>query len=187
MFCPKRGCVPSTHTANPPSSPSAHFILVCGFQLIPGLRIILPVPAVRVTGTSVPVRSGGETSPPHCSPPTCPQPQHHHPQFLKPSQTGHIPSGRAVRGQWSRGMGSLERAARVTPLLSPPSAGAGQEQNFPSGKMFVCVCWRMEEGLCCKHWSCLMTLMCLGYGGAVIPSQTPPLRSHPPSQGVWIC
>lgn len=40
-------------------------------------------------------------------------------------------------------MGSLERAARVTPLLSPPSAGAGQEQNFPSGKMFVCV---LEDG-----------------------------------------
>lgn len=47
MFCPKCGCVPSTHTASPPSSPSAHFILVCGAQLIPGFRIILPVPAAR--------------------------------------------------------------------------------------------------------------------------------------------
>lgn len=137
---------------SPPSSPSAHFILVCGAQLIPGFGIVLPVPAVRGD------RDIRDFPLPHCNPPGCPQPHHHHPQFLEPSQTGHVPScpGRGCGSQQSRGMGSLERAAHAVPPFSVHP---------------VCWCWpRAEfsiwEDVCVVFWGM--------EGGAVLQTHPPP-------------
>lgn len=70
MSCPKRGRSP-TPECQAPSSPSAHFILVRGAQLIPGFRIIFSIPAARGDGAiSTCKEGGGDRHPP--TPPILP-------------------------------------------------------------------------------------------------------------------
>lgn len=55
-------------------------------------------------------------------------------------------------GQWSRGMGSLERAAHVDPrFFRPPRLLVlAKSRIFHLGRC-LCVYWWMEGGTCCKH------------------------------------
>lgn len=74
MSCPKCGHSP-TPECQAPSSPSAHFILVRGVQLIPGFRIIFSIPAARGDGAiSTCKEGGGDRNPPstHILPPLMP-------------------------------------------------------------------------------------------------------------------
>lgn len=162
LFCPKFGC-PPTHPplpAPPPVHPVLTLYWSVGLSLFQGSGLFFRSQLRGGTGTSAPLRSP-------------PQPQHHHPQFSwKPSQI--VPSPGRGRGSpeepWDGVPGEISSC--YPPFFyPPPSAGAGQEQNFPSGKMFLCAC---VEG-----WSCLLALNVFGgLGGA--PQTAPP--ALPPSR-----
>lgn len=78
VSCPKCGLPPPSTERQPPGSPSAHFILVRGAQLIPGFRIIFPIPAARSDeAISTCKEDGGDNSPPtplHFTPTSAPSP-----------------------------------------------------------------------------------------------------------------
>lgn len=186
MFCPKCGCHPPPHTASPPVHPVLTLYWSVGLSLFQGSGLFFRSQLRGVTGTDISAcKEWGRDPPPHCSPPapTPPPPvlPEAFPNWARPvlSREGLWEASGAV------GWGPWREQLVLPPLLpSPPSSGAGQEQNFPSGKMFVSVSG--DGGGAVQQtqppWSCLMALMCLGNGGAVIPPQTPP---H--CQGVWIC
>lgn len=137
MSCPKCGRSP-TPECQAPSSPSAHFILVRGAQLIPGFRIIFSIPAARGDGAISTCKEGGgdrNPPPPPILPPLMPtalglcrnNPRCQRsctPQFCWDWQVGGV-LARSLQAPWSQGQaGSLWGCSQSTPAQACATAMA---------------------------------------------------------------